>query len=385
MMSNRSAVIIILDGLGAGDAPDCFDYGDENYNTLAHSTDNFKLSLPNFKKFGLCNLINIPKCQSAASFGLLTPRSKGKSTIEGHWEMMGVTTVKPFPTYPNGFPLDVIEKLQEKTGRKYLWNKPASGTEIINQLGDEHMKTAMPILYTSADSVMQISAHEDIISVPELFEICKVARAIMTGKDSVSRVIARPFLGKNGSYYRTSRRRDFCLEIPKPNVLSKLKEAGIAISGVGRITDLFNEYLDFYDYCTGITDCIEKTRMYRQRNKGLVFANCEELDMLYGHRRDKEGFAQGLMILDKIWPKLTNSLGNNDLLIVASDHGNDPTCKIHTDHTREYSIFLAYMKGHKGVDLGVRSSLSDVGATILGFFGLPEEFGESILTKANLL
>lgn len=382
-MANKSAIIMVLDGLGAGDAPDCAEYGDENSNTLAHSTDNFKLNLPNFKKFGLYNLSGNHKCLGTASYGLLTPKSNGKSTMEGHWEMMGVTTTNPYPTYPNGFPEDIVLQLQEKTGRRYLWNRPASGTEIISQLGDEHVRTAMPILYTSADSVMQISAHEDVISVPELYEICKIARIIMTGKDSVSRVIARPFLGKDGSYHRTARRRDFCLEIPKPNALSKLKDSGIVISGVGRITDLFNQYLDFCDYSAGITDCIEKTRLFKKKNKGLVFTNCEEFDMLYGHRRDREGFAHALETLDKVWPNLIKSLGNEDLLIVTSDHGNDPTCSKHTDHTREYSILLAYMKGRKGIDLGIRGSLSDVGATILDFFGLPADFGESFLNKVR--
>lgn len=382
-MANKSLILLILDGLGAGDAPDCASFGDKGNNTLEHATNNCTLAIPNLKKLGLYNTICPNKSPCNASYGKIKPVSHGKSTMEGHWEMMGVSTSIPYPVFPNGFTDETMGKLQEQTGRKYLWNRQASGTQIINQLGDEHVKTGMPIIYTSGDSVMQISAHEDVISVPELYEICKIARNIMIGANSITRVIARPFLGKDSTYYRTSRRRDFCLKIPTPNTLSRLKEAGIPITGVGRIADLFNECLDCYDYTTSIGDCIEKTRLFKKQNKGFVFANCEEFDMLYGHRRDKEGFAQELTILDKLWPTLVKSMGINDLLIVTSDHGNDPTCATHTDHTREYSILLAYMKGKKSVDLGIRSSLCDIGSTVLDFFGLKPEFGNSFLKEIS--
>lgn len=384
-MANKSLILLVLDGLGAGDTPDCENFRDKGNNTLEHATYNCTLAIPNLKKLGLYNTICQRKSQCNASFGKMQPVSHGKSTMEGHWEMMGVPTTTPYPLFPNGFASEIMGKLQEQTGRKYLWNRQASGTQIINQLGDEHVKTGMPIIYTSGDSVMQISAHEDVVSIPELYEICKIARIIMIGANSVTRIIARPFLGANGSYYRTSRRRDFCLQVPTPNALSKLKEAGIPISGVGRIADLFNEYLGYYDYSTSIGDCIEKTRLFKKKNKGFIFANCEEFDMLYGHRRDKDGFAQGLTVLDKSWPTLVRSLSNNDLLIVTSDHGNDPTCTAHTDHTREYSILLAYMKGRKSVNLGIRSSLGDIGSTVLDFFGLKPEFGKSFLNEISIL
>lgn len=382
-MANKSLILLVLDGLGAGDTPDCANFGDNGNNTLEHATDNCTLAIPNLKKIGLYNTICANKSPGNASYGKMQPVSHGKSTMEGHWEMMGIPTTAPYPVYPNGFTDEIMGKLQEQTGRKYLWNRQASGTQIINQLGDEHVKTGMPIIYTSGDSVMQISAHEDVISVPELYEICKVARNIMIGANSVTRVIARPFLGANGSYYRTSRRRDFCLQIPTPNALSKLRDADIPISGVGRIADLFKEYLGCYDYTTSIGDCIEKTRLFKKQSRGFVFVNCEEFDMLYGHRRDKDGFAQGLTVLDKSWPTLIRSLGNNDLLMVTSDHGNDPACTTHTDHTREYSILLAYMKGRRSVDLGIRGSLADIGSTVLDFFGLKPEFGKSFLSEIS--
>ncbi len=377
-MNGKSAVLLVIDGLGVGCLPDAAQYEDTGTSTLSHATENGKLSLPYLTKFGLYKFCgrNGP---SQASTGRMVPKSSGKSTVEGHWEMMGQPKIDPFNVFPDGFSSEIMDTISKLIGRGLLGGQPASGTKIIEQLGERHQKTGMPIIYTSADSVLQVAAHENTIPANELYEICKTIRNNFNQPDSFARVIARPFAGEPGNYYRTSRRRDFTLKIPEPNVLSELKKRNINISGVGRIADLFPEYLDTFDNPPGNIECLERTKMYRQMYHGFVFANLEDLDMLYGHRRDKQGYAKSLAELDEAWPKFLMSLANDDLLIVASDHGCDPTHEKHTDHTREYTMLMCYMKGYEGVDLGTRQSLCDVGATILDFFGINPSCGESVL------
>jgi len=377
-VSGKNFILLVLDGVGVGATPDASLYGDDGSFTLRNSTDNGLLNLPYLKRLGIYSFLDDP-FPHQASCGKLTPKSKGKSTIEGHWEMMGVVQSSPYPTYPKGFPDDIVKKLSTLIGRGFLWNKPASGTEIIEQLGQEHIETGKPILYTSTDSVMQIAAHEDVITVAELYEICRLARGLMRGRNMVGRIISRPFIGNIGDFRRTGRRRDFCIKMPEPNTLSKLQESKIPITGVGRIADIFPEYLDNSDNSQGNLDCLDRVRMYHVKNHGLIFANLEDFDMLHGHRRDKEGFARSLVELDEELPKLVSSLNNDDLLMIVSDHGCDPTFTKHTDHTREYCMLMVYMKGYEGISLGKRNTLADVGATILDFFDIKPIKGESVL------
>ncbi len=374
----KSAVLIVLDGVGVGCTQDAVHFGDEKSSTLFNATQGGKLALPNLQKFGLYSFLgdNSPHLATCCK---LSPKSNGKSTVEGHWEMMGIVKEEPFPIYPKGFPKWITSDLTRLIGRGLLWGKPASGTEIIDKLGAEHIKTGKPILYTSADSVMQIAAHEDIIPVPELYEICRRARRMMSGENAVARVIARPFAGHEGHFVRTHRRKDFTLQMPIPNDLSRLKEAGIHISAVGRITDLFEEYLDTYDNPTDNAECLERTKMFRQNHNGFVFTNLEDFDMKYGHRRDREGFANALVQLDKVWPKFLAGLSNETLLVVTSDHGCDPCFLKHTDHTRENVIFMGYMRGYEGVNCPDSAGLEDVGATILDYFGVSPVSGKSKL------
>ena len=376
-MNQKSVVILVLDGLGVGEATDASKYGDDGANTLLNVTDDGSLPIPNLKRFGLYNILDF-HVDSLASWGKMTPHSIGKSTVEGHWEMMGQTKEIPFQTFPDGLPKELLDAFCERIGRGYLHGGLGSGTDLIDQFGAEHMSTGKPIVYTSADSVFQIAAHEDVIPVQELYQICLVARELLDEGYDVARVIARPFTGEPGNFVRTSRRKDFTLPTPEENTLSILKNKGVPISAIGRITDLFGHYADFCHQSINNLEALDVARMCRQENRGLVFANLEDFDMSFGHRRDPEGFAESLCMLDVEWTRFTLSIGNGDLLLVVSDHGNDPTFKGHTDHTREYTMLLAYMKGYKGVNLGMRNMV-DVGATVLDFFGLKPTVGESFL------
>lgn len=380
-VTNKSVVIIVLDGLGVGTAPDSYLFGDQDANTLKSVTDNGNLPVPSLKKFGLYNLLNQSN-ESLASWGKMLPQSHGKSTVEGHWEMMGQIRKVPFQTFPNGFPKELLDEFSSRIGRGYLHGMPGSGTELISRFGAEHMATGKPIVYTSADSVFQIAAHEDVIPVQELYQQCMVARGILDRNYDVARVIARPFIGAEGNYIRTSRRKDFIQDIPEENALSILRQNSIPFSAVGRIKDLFGKYADDSVETINNLDGLDYARMFRQQRHGLVFANLEDFDMNFGHRRDKTGFSECLCLLDLEWSKFTLSMGNNDLLLVVSDHGNDPCLTTHTDHTREYALLLACIKGFRGVNLGDRKMI-DVGATMLDFFDIKPLVGESFLDQVK--
>lgn len=380
-MNNKSVVIIVLDGLGVGTTPDSYLFGDDGANTLKSATDNGSLPIPSLKKFGLYNLLDQSN-DSLASWGRMLPQSHGKSTVEGHWEMMGQIRRLPFQTFPDGFPQELLNEFSSRIGRGYLHGKPGSGTELINRFGAEHMTTGKPIVYSSADSVFQIAAHEDIIPVQELYQQCLIARELLDNNYDVARVIARPFIGSDDNFIRTSRRKDFIQAIPEENTLSILKRNNIPFSAVGRIKDLFGNYADDFAETINNLDGLDYARMFRQQRHGLVFANLEDFDMNFGHRRDKTGFSECLCLLDLEWSKFTLSMGNNDLLLVVSDHGNDPCLTTHTDHTREYAMLLACIKGYRGVCLGDRDMI-DIGATVLDFFDIKPGVGQSFLEQVK--
>lgn len=367
----KRAIIIVLDGVGVGELPDASEYGDEGSNTLgniAKHIDNF--TLPNLWKLGLGNIENIkgiPKNPlSKACFGKMAEKSPGKDTTTGHWEIVGIVMDNPFPTYPNGFPEPLIKEFESAIKRKVLGNIPASGTEIINRLGQKHLSTGYPIVYTSGDSVFQIAAHEDIISVEELYNMCKIARGILKGEHAVGRVIARPFIGNEGKFTRTVRRRDFSLKPPKNTLLDYIVEKGYTVKTVGKIDDIFvNQGITESIHTEGNIDGINKTISYiTQKFQGLIFTNLIDYDMLYGHRNDIEGFAQALIEFDKRLPEILNNLTDSDILFITADHGCDPTT-ISTDHSREYVPLLVYGRNiNKGKNLGIRKTFADLGATI---------------------
>lgn len=375
----RSCILVVLDGLGIGPMPDSSDYGDDGANTLKHVTGDGTLPLPNLEKFGLYNLLgrNEP---SKASWSEVYPKSIGKSSIEGHWEMMGITTKKKMPTYPEGFSEEILNELSSRIGRDVLFGEPASGTEIIDRLGGLHMETGSPIIYTSADSVLQIAAHEDVIPVKELYEICYVARHMMVAENEVARIIARPFVGTQGNFKRTNRRKDFPIQIPTPNNLLRIREGNVTISCIGRTTDFFNNYCTRTDKPVNIEESLQSTKMYKKLLGGFIFLNLGDFDSKYGHRRDIDGFANELKKLDGLWESFLQPLTTTDLLIVTSDHGNDPTNTSHTDHTREKTFVLALSKGFEGVKLE-NIEMVDISATICDFFGITPETGKSFLDQ----
>lgn len=352
--------------------PDADKYGDIGSNTLgniARSINNF--SLPNLQKLGLGNIsddLNIKKTGSpAACFGRAMEQSPGKDTTNGHWEIAGIVLKQPFPTFPNGFPQQIIELFEDKTGKKILGNIPASGTTIIEDLGEEHIKTGYPIIYTSADSVFQIAAHEEVIPVKKLYEMCQIARNMLIDEYAVGRVIARPFIGTKGSFQRTTNRKDFSLKPFEKTILNHISESGKKVMAVGKIEDIFaSEGVTDTVHTENNTDGVNKTLDYMNTNSsGLIFTNLVDFDMLYGHRNNVEGYANALIEFDNRVPDLIDALKDDDVLIFTADHGNDPTIKENTDHTREYIPILVYGKNIKrGVDIGTRKSFADIGATI---------------------
>ena len=367
---DRKVILVVLDSVGIGELPDANKYGDEGSNTvsnIAKVTKDFKI--PNLIKLGLSNIEGVSNLEKEVSpigaYGRAAEVSLGKDTTTGHWEIAGVILDKPFPTFPNGFPKSLIDEFEKRIGTSILGNKPASGTAIIEELGDEHVKTGYPIVYTSADSVFQIATHEDIIPVERLYEICQIARDMLTGENGVSRVIARPFAGDSGKFYRTERRKDFSLKPTKPTMLNYIKDANLRIKGVGKIEDIFaNEGLTDSVHTTNNYDGIKQIISYAgERFNGLVFANLVDFDMLYGHRNDVKGYAKALEEFDEGIPKIIDSMGDKDILIITADHGCDPTTPS-TDHSREYIPILMYGKCIKPVDLGTRQSFADIGKTI---------------------
>lgn len=379
------AIIIVLDSVGVGELPDAYKYGDEGSNTLANTAKVVGgLSLPNFQKLGLGNIIDVegvePSRTPLASFGKMAESSAGKDTTSGHWELMGLCLPNPFPVYPNGFPEEVIDEFEKEVGRKILCNKPASGTEIIKKLGEEHIKTGKPIVYTSADSVFQIAAHKDVISLEELYKMCESARDILRGEHNVCRVIARPFIGKPGSFVRTAERRDYSVKPHGKTVLDYAIEGGVEVFAVGKISEIFvNQGISEAVHINNNMDGVDKTLAYMdKKDKGIIFTNLVDFDMLWGHRNNPEGYARGLEDVDKRVPEFIGRLKSDDVLIFTADHGCDPTTPS-TDHSREYVPLLVYGERIKaGVNLGIRESFSDLGKTVaelMGFEALVE--GES--------
>ena len=374
------AIVLVLDSVGAGELPDANAYGDAGSNTLANTARAVGgVDMPNLGAMGLGNITEILGVPSVlaptASWGKNAEASAGKDTTTGHWEMMGLPLRQAFPTYPDGFPAEVMDAFTRETGLGWLGNYPASGTAIIQELGDEHVRTGMPIVYTSADSVFQIAAHEHVIPIERLYEICTISRErVVVGEHSVGRVIARPFIGPNeaGEYTRTHRRRDFAVRPPEPTVLDRLSDIGVTSYGVGKIGEIFAwqgicESPHSTDNMNGFDHLLERIG---DGESGFVFANLVDFDMVWGHRNDPEGYARGLEAVDARIPELLDAMVEGDLLIVTADHGCDPTTPS-TDHSREYAPLIAHVKGvDRGVPLGVRATFADVGETVLDFYGI---------------
>jgi len=384
--------VIVLDSVGIGTAPDSGQFGDEGAATLPHiaeKIENFKL--PNLEQMGLGNITNLEGINKvdvpSAAYGKMEEQSNGKDTTIGHWELAGIISKEPLPTYPNGFPNQIMDKFHQAIGRESLGNKPASGTVIIEELGQEHIETGKPIVYTSGDSVFQIAAHEDVIPIDELYHICKEARAILTGEHAVARVIARPFVGEVGDFTRTDNRNDYSLMPPQKTILDYLKEASYDVIGVGKIENIFSGQgitasVHTHDNMDGVNQTI---KLLKEENEGLLFTNLVDFDMKYGHRRNVEGYAKALINFDNRLPEIIAALRDDDLLMITADHGCDPTYK-GTDHTREYVPLLVYGKSmESGVDLGIRGTFSDVAATIADIFEIEgieagKSFKEEIIT-----
>jgi phosphopentomutase len=383
----RRIVLMVLDSAGIGEMPDAAAWGDAGADTLGHILESRKVSLPNLQKLGLGNirpLADLPAIENPIGcYGKCTLKSNGKDTTTGHWEMAGIILEKAFPTFPQGFPpriLDQFTALAKVPG--VLGNVPASGTEIIKDLGEEHIKTGKPIVYTSADSVFQIAAHEEIIPVERLYEMCEIARKILDGPDRVGRVIARPFLGTAAAdFKRTENRHDYAVPPPRENLLQILQENGQDVVCIGKIASIYDSMGVTQDLTAKNNDqSIDQTiNALNAESTGMIFSNLVDFDMLYGHRRDTEGYAKALEHFDTRWPEIMDAMGSDDLIIITADHGNDPT-KEGSDHTREYAPLLVYGKSAAaGVNLGTRQSLSDIGQTIAENFGVELPDGRSFL------
>lgn len=374
----KRVILIILDSLGVGEMHDSLSYGDKDCNTFANVIKNSKnIIIDNFKKLGIGNIksLSLEPCENPmASIGVCNELSQGKDTITGHLEISGVVTTVPLKTFPNGFTKEIIDEFESKIGRKILGNCVASGTEIIERLGEEHIKTGKPIVYTSADSVFQIAAHEEVISIEELYNMCEVAREMLVGDNLIGRVIARPFVGEVGSFKRTSNRKDYAIDPPGKTMLDYLKEDNKDVISIGKIYDIFNgfgitEKIKTVSNLDGINKTIE---VMKKDFNGLLFTNLVDFDMMYGHRNDVEGYANAISEFDSKIPELLENLNEDDLLILTADHGCDPTTQ-GTDHTREQIPLIVYGKKMKVVDLGVRNSFSDIGKTVLDLFNIKND------------
>jgi len=364
----RRIVLIVLDSVGVGELPDAADFGDEKSNTISNISKVVGgLNIPNLKRMGIGNITDILGAERIsspiASYGKCNERSIGKDTVTGHWEMAGVIIETPLQTYPNGFSKEIMSEFEQKIGTNTIGNVVASGTEIIKELGDTHVKTGFPIIYTSADSVFQIAAHEKVIPLEKLYEMCQTARDMLVGDKIVGRVIARPFIGEKGNYTRTSNRKDYALDPFGKTMLDYIKEDGQNVMAVGKIEDIFNK--------KGITEAIhiknnmdgvDKTLEFMKTDKkGIIFTNLVDFDMLYGHRNDVKGYASAIEKFDTRVPEILELLGKDDILIITADHGCDPTTAS-TDHSREYIPLLVYLRNNKiGTNLGTRSSFTDIG------------------------
>jgi phosphopentomutase len=380
--------LIVLDGAGIGAMPDAPEWGDAGSDTFGHICESRQLNLPNLQGLGLGNIRPLaglaPIENPRGGFGKCALKSNGKDTTTGHWEMAGIILERAFPTYPNGFPQTVIDEFIARTGVPgILGNIPASGTEIIKQLGAEHVQTKKPIVYTSADSVFQIAAHEEVIPLERLYEICEIARAMLRGEHEVGRVIARPFLGESGNFYRTENRHDYAVPPPRENLLPLLSENGLDVVSIGKIASIYDSQGVTQDLTAKNNEqSIDQTiKALNDNTRGMIFSNLVDFDMLYGHRRDTEGYARALEHFDARWPEIESAMNDGDLLMITADHGNDPTYP-GTDHTREYAPLIVYgKKARTGVNLGTRESLSDIGNTIAENFGLSLNAGNSFLSQ----
>ncbi len=382
---------IVLDSVGIGELPDAADYGDVGRDTIGHVARSRPLHLSNLVRLGLANikpLANLaPPAHPIGAYGKGVTVSPGKDTTTGHWEMAGIWLDQAFPVYPHGFPPALIAEFERRIGRRTLGNKPASGTEIIKELGDEHVRTGFPIVYTSGDSVFQIAAHDDVIPIAELYRMCEIARDLLDGPNRVGRVIARPFTGASGNFRRTERRHDYAVEPPRSMLLDVLADRKIPVFGVGKIHDIYNgrgvnDYVTTKNNADGMA---KLTEALSRRSRGLIFANLVDFDMLYGHRKDVEGFARSLEEFDALLGPFLDFLRASDLLLITADHGCDPDpVNPTTDHSREYVPILAYSPGSPGgVNLGIRTTLADMGQTIADNFGAQIPHGSSFLAQLS--
>ncbi len=386
-MKQKRVFLIVLDSFGIGEMEDAPAYGDYNVNTLRSVASSQYFDVPNMKKLGLFNLEGVSVGEKEeypiGAYVRLKEASKGKDTTIGHWEIAGILSKKPLPTYPEGFSQEILNKFSEKTGRGILCNKPYSGTEVIKEYGKRHMETGDLIIYTSADSVFQIAAHEEVVPVEQLYEYCRIAREILQGDNGVGRVIARPFVGPvDGPYTRTSNRHDFSIEPPAITMLDQLKGAGKDVIAVGKINDIFvGKGITEHVYTSQNADGIEKTISYMKKDfDGLCFVNLVDFDSQYGHRRDIDGYAKALSYFDGKLPELMAGLREDDILMITADHGCDPGYTETTDHTREYVPLLIYGKKIKPFSYGTRETFADIGATVLQYFNIASEItGKDIL------
>ena len=383
----KRVFLIVLDSVGIGEMPDADEYGDAGSNTIAAAASSPSFSMPNMQKLGFFNIDGVDcregSAAPAGAFARLTERSKGKDTTIGHWEIAGLVSEQPLPTFPDGFPKELLDEFEKETGRKVLCNKPYSGTEVIKDFGEEHRKTGALIVYTSADSVFQIAAHEEIVPIEELYRYCEIARRLCTGKFGVGRVIARPFEGEY-PFSRTSRRHDYSLEPPKSTMLNYISGAGKEVLAVGKINDIFAG--------SGVTDMvrtvsnadgIDKTLSWMERDfNGICFTNLVDYDMLYGHRNDVEGYAKALTSFDERLPQILAALKDEDILMITADHGCDPSTPS-TDHSREYTpLVIAGAPVKAGINLGTRASFADIAASVLEYLEVPgETAGKSFMNE----
>lgn len=386
--SMKRIFLIVLDSFGIGEMPDAKDFKDEGSNTIrAASTSEF-FSMPNMQKIGLFNIDGVncreKQMDPLGSFARMTEVSKGKDTTIGHWEIAGIQSQNPLPTYPNGFPKEVLEKFSKATGRGVLCNKPYSGTEVIKDYGKQHVETGDLIVYTSADSVFQIAAHEAVVPIETLYEYCKIAREILVGEHGVGRVIARPFEGEYPNYKRTTRRHDFSILPPKDTMLSNLKDNHFDVLAVGKINDIFaGQGVTEYVYTKNNDEGMDRTLEYMDKDfNGLCFVNLVDFDMMYGHRNDVDGYAKALTSFDKRLPAILEKLKEDDILMITADHGCDPITPS-TDHSREYTPWVIYGKHiKKNNNLGTRDTFSDIAKTIEDYFGIQSDIaGESVLNE----
>jgi len=377
-MSINRFIVIVLDSVGIGEAPDAAAFGDVGSHTLGNIARAVGgLKMPNMEAMGLANIAIVegvsPQLEPSAAYGKMAEISAGKDTTSGHWELMGIEVDRAFPLYPDGFPPEIMERYEAESGRGWLGNYPASGTVIIDELGEEHIRTGKTIVYTSGDSVFQIAAHEEVVPVDELYKICRIAREILRGEHEVVRVIARPFVGTPGNFTRTANRHDFSVPPLEPTLLDSLKEAGLMVYAVGKIEDIFTgqgitDAVHTQDNMDGVDKTIAAMREHRE--KGLIFTNLVDFDAKFGHRNNPEGYANALVEFDQRMPEIMDALAEDDVLVLTADHGNDPTYP-GTDHTREHvPILITGAPVQAGVNIGVRSTFADLAATIADTLGV---------------